>query len=488
MKIRVRFAPSPTGFLHIGGVRTALFNYLFAKRYGGTFVLRIEDTDELRSTEESTQAIFDGLEWTKLLWDEGPFRDGKENGPYPPYLQSERVKAGIYQKYIDQLLEEGKAYKCYCTPEELEAMREEAAAKKLPPRYPGKCKHLTKDEQAALEAQGRKPVIRFNMPSEGSVEWADLIRGPVSFASKDLYDLVISKPSGFPTYNFACVIDDHLMEMSHIIRGEDHISNTPMQIQMYKAFGWTPPEFGHLPMIHGSDGTKLSKRHGATNVIEYQKQGYLSEALVNYLALLGWSNSESQQLFAPGELEQKFDIKGVQKSPAIFDNAKLDWMNSEYIRATPISKLTDLAIPFIKEENIDISKTDRAALENIIAIEQEKYRTLKEIPGLIKFFFEDVVFEEGAKEKVYGKPESKDVLLGITRVYQNIEPFKEADLEAATRAFAKDNGFKTGQIFHPVRVAVSGRTHGPTLFKMLELLGKETVIKRLNEAAKYSNI
>jgi len=485
MTIRVRFAPSPTGFLHIGGVRTALFNYLFARHNKGVFMLRIEDTDEERSTAESVKAIFDGMEWTKLNWDEGPMRDGSEIGPHKPYLQSARADQGIYKKYIDQLLAEGKAYKCYCTPEELEAARQEAIAKKLPPRYNGKCKHLTGAQRAELEAKGRKPAVRFNMPKEGLAGWNDLIRGEVVFASKDLYDLVIQKTSGYPTYNFACVIDDHLMDITHVIRGDDHISNTPAQIQMYRAFGWNPPEFAHLSMIHGPDGTKLSKRHGATSVIEYQKMGYLPEAVVNYLALLGWSTSDSQQIFAPGELEQKFDIKGCQKSPAIFDPAKLEWMNGEYIRMAPVGKVTDLAMPFIKEAGIKVDGVPREKLEAVIELEHEKYKRLTEVPGLIKFFFAEPEFDPAAVEKVLKKPEARGVLEGMAEAYEKLTPFAEAELEKAARDYAASKNLKTGQIFHPVRVAVSGLTHGPTLFKMLELMGKDVVVKRLKNAVKF---
>ena len=451
MTVRVRFAPSPTGFLHIGGVRTALFNYLFAKKNKGTFLLRIEDTDEERSTQASTDAIFEGMQWMQLNWDEGPMTDGTSKGPDAPYYQAQRADMGIYKKYIDQLLAEGKAYKCYCTEEE-------------------------------LEAQGRKYVIRFRMPQEGDVEWDDMIRGHVKFASKDLYDLVIQKTSGYPTYNFAVVVDDHLMRMTHVIRGDDHISNTPAQIQIYRALGWKEPVFAHLSMIHGPDGKKLSKRHGATNVVEFQKMGYLPEALKNYLALLGWSTPDSQQLFAPGELEEKFDISGCQPSPAVMDPEKLNWMNGEYIRHTSLSRLTDLAMPFITAAGIDVSKVDRARLEGIIGLEQEKYKLLTEIPDLIRFFFEEPKFEAEALEKVFAKPEAKSVLEGMAKVYGDLADFTEANLETAARSYAKENGMKAGQIFHPVRVAVSGRTHGPTLFKMLEYMGKETVVARLKAA------
>ncbi len=482
MTVRVRFAPSPTGFLHIGGVRTALFNYLFAKKNKGTFLLRIEDTDEERSTQASTDAIFEGMQWMNLLWDEGPMPDGTDKGPDAPYYQAIRADQGIYKKYIDQLLAEGKAYKCYCTEEELEANRQKCLAEHRPPKYSGKCAHLTEEEQKALEAQGRKYVIRFRMPQEGDVEWDDLIRGHVKFASKDLYDLVIQKTSGYPTYNFAVVVDDHLMRMTHVIRGDDHISNTPAQIQIYRALGWKEPIFAHLSMIHGPDGKKLSKRHGATNVVEFRNMGYLPEALKNYLALLGWATSDSQQIFAEGELEEKFDISGCQPSPAVMDPEKLNWMNGEYIRKTSLARLTDLALPFIEKAGINIQGVERERLEKIIGLEQEKYRLLTEVPDLIRFFFEEPVFEQEALDKVFAKPEAKAVLTGIAQVYEALPEFTDTALETAARAYAKENGYKAGQIFHPVRVAVSGRTHGPTLFKMLEYMGRETVLARLRKA------
>ena len=482
MKIRVRFAPSPTGHLHIGGLRTALFNYLYAKKYGGVFVLRIEDTDEERSTEASTKAIFDGMLWAGLTWDEGPMPDGSVKGTFSPYYQAQRSAQGIYQKYIDQLLSEGKAYKCYCSPKELEDMRAKAQAEKRPPRYDGRCRCLSKEQAAQFEAEGRKPVVRFKMPTEGETTFNDLIRGEVSFANKDLYDLVIQKAGGIPTYNFAVVADDYLMEISHVIRGDDHISNTPMQLNIYKALGWQPPVMAHLSMIHGPDGTKLSKRHGDTSVIEYKKQGYLPQALINYLALLGWSTPDSQQLFAPGELEQKFDIAGCQKSPAVFDPIKLMWMNGDYIRGLNAEQLYKEALPFIEEAGV-ARGADEEELKKIILLEQEKYKTLKEIPDLISFFFTDkVVFDEEAVNKVFKAPAAKTALQATIAKYEALADFSEFPLEEAARAAAKENGLKAGQVFHPVRVAVSGRTNGPTLFKMLEYMGKDMVLKRMGAA------
>jgi len=483
MKPRVRFAPSPTGHLHIGGARTALFNRLLALKTGGTYVLRIEDTDELRSTDESVQAIFDGLQWLGLNWQEGPLPAGGEKGDFGPYFQAERAKRGIYQPFIDKLLAEGKAYHCYCSTDELEEMRRRAQLEKRPPRYDGRCRHLTEEQKAAFKAQGRKPVLRFCMPDDGTTEFQDLIHGPLRFENKLLYDFIMVKASGYPTYNFACVIDDHLMQISHVVRGDDHISNTPLQYQLYKALGWEPPIFAHLSMILGPDGTRLSKRHGHTGVQEYRKMGLLPEALCNYLALLGWSTTDSQQIFAPGELEEKFTIDGCQKNPATFDPVKLNWMNGEYIRKFSQDQLLDRALPYLQEAGVGTG-VDRETLKKIVGLEQEKYKLLAEIPKLVDFFFTpEVAFDPKAVEKVFHKPEAAQVLAAMGRKYAALENFTEGPLEQEARACAKELGFKAGQIFHPLRVAVSGRTEGPTLFRMLEYMGKDKVLERLSKAA-----
>ncbi len=479
--MRVRFAPSPTGHLHIGGARTALFNYLFAKKYKGTFILRIEDTDELRSTDESVKSIYESMRWLGLAWDEGAMPDGTEKGAYGPYVQSVREAQGIYKKYADQLVSEGKAYHCYCSTAELDEMRKKAQLEKRPPKYEGRCRHLTDAQKKEFEAQGRKPVVRFLMADEGVTAWNDLIHKDVKFENKLLYDFIMLKASGYPTYNFACVVDDHLMEMTHIIRGDDHISNTPLQICLYKALGWQLPEFAHLSMILGSDGTRLSKRHGATSVGEYRKQGYLPETMRNYLALLGWSTADSQQIFKRGELEEKFDLKGCQKSPAIFDTVKFGWMNGEYIRMLSKAELLDMAEPYIKESGLDASASG-TPLGDIVCLEQEKYKLLSEIPALIEFFFKDPVYDPEAVEKTLKKPEAPGILKGVKEIYAALPEFKEASIEAATRAYAKANGFKAGQVFHPVRVALSGRADGPTLFRMIEYLGREKTLNRLGKA------
>ncbi|MBI4423718.1 MAG: glutamate--tRNA ligase, partial [Elusimicrobia bacterium] len=370
--VRTRFAPSPTGYLHIGGARTALFNWLLARHHGGAFVLRIEDTDEVRSTHESVDAILDSMAWLGLDWDEGPLLakrsgDWEEKGPYAPYFQTRRNEH--YRRATDQLLAAGRAYPCYCAPEELEAMRRQAMAEKRLPRYDGRCRALTEARRKDLEAEGRTASIRFRMPDDGATVVEDGIRGAVSFENKVLQDFVIRKTTGGPTYNFAVVVDDHLMEITHVTRGDEHLSNTPYQLQLYRALGWEPPRFAHLSMILGPDGSKLSKRHGATSVLEYRDQGFLPETMRNYLALLGWSTHESQQLFAGDELVAKFDLAGCQKNPATFDNQKLLWMNGEYIRRLQAQALVERALPFL--EKAGLGGAPRAELERAAGLERE---------------------------------------------------------------------------------------------------------------------
>ena len=480
MKTRVRFAPSPTGHLHVGGARTALFNYLFAKKTGGTFVLRIEDTDELRSTDESTKSIFQSMKWLDLKWDEGAMPDLSEKGDFGPYIQSKRESDGIYKKYAEQLLEEKKAYYCYCSSEELDEMRKKALSEKRDPKYDGRCRHLSAEEIEEFKKQGRKPVIRFRMPDDGQTVFEDLVHKHLKFENKLLYDFIMIKASGYPTYNFACVIDDHLMEMTHIIRGDDHISNTPLQLNVYKAFGWEPPQHAHLSMILGQDGTRLSKRHGATSITEYEKQGFLPETMKNYLALLGWGTTDSQDIFKKGELEEKFDLKGCQKSAAAFDPVKLEWMNGEYIRQLSKDELFDAAQPYLKDFGLNLDKANPLHF-NVVALEQEKYKLLSDVGGMVYFFFQDVKYDETAIDKILKAPDIETILNGIKKTYSEISEFNDIVLESKTREFAKSNGFKNGQVFHPVRVSVSGSTKGPTLFKMIEYLGKEEVIKRIDK-------
>ncbi|MDE2038868.1 MAG: glutamate--tRNA ligase [Elusimicrobia bacterium] len=475
--IRTRFAPSPTGFLHIGGARTTLFNWLFARRHKGVFVLRIEDTDEARSTAESVDAILESIRWLGCDWDEGPLDAESDRGPFSPYYQMKRLEH--YDKYLRQLLEEGKAYRCYCSKEELDAMRRLAQLEKRPPRYDGRCRLLTERQGRDLEASGRKPSLRFRMPEEGATLVPDLIRGEVSFENRLQQDFVIRKTTGGPTYNFACVVDDHLMRISHVIRGDEHLPNTPSQLQLYRALGWQPPLFAHLSMIMGPDGGKLSKRHGATSVLEYKQQGFLPQALRNYLALLGWSTTDSQQLFSPEELIERFDLAGCQKNPATFDPVKLAWMNGEYIRKTPVPELVRQAEPFLKTAGL--ASAEGPALERTVALEQEKYKRLADIPGLIEFFYKPVEYTPKAMDKVLRTTGTKETLGGLAERLSRLSPFEEKALESEIRGFCAERGLKAGQVFHPLRAAVTGRTEGPTLFLMLEVMGREMVVSRLRK-------
>jgi glutamyl-tRNA synthetase len=479
---RVRFAPSPTGALHVGGARTALYNWLYARHTGGTFVLRIEDTDDARSTEESLGAIIEGLKWLGLDWDEGPALPSP--GPYSPYFQTQRVE--LYAQYLKELTDKGLAYPCYCTPEEVEGMRKRAMLNKQPPKYNGACRNLTPAEREAKAGQGRKAVLRFKTPTEGSTDFTDVVRGTVHFDNALLDDFVIAKGSGIPTYNCAVVLDDHLMEITHVIRGDDHISNTPRQLLLYKAFGWTPPLFAHISMILGSDGSRLSKRHGATSLTEYRDAGYLPEAVRNYLALLGWSTEDSQQIFMKGELVQKFSLERAKPSAAIFDPAKLLWMNGEYIRKTPVKELVQLAIPFMKKAGLltrDPSVEELARLETVVGLEHEKIKLLSDIPHLVDFLLKDeVVYEPEALEKVLKKPGATGVVADLAERFTKLEPFTAQMTEKACRDYAAEKGLKTSPVFHPIRVSVSGRTQGPSLFHMLEVLGKPKVLERMKKA------
>ncbi|MFH1258346.1 MAG: glutamate--tRNA ligase [Elusimicrobiota bacterium] len=488
--IRVRFAPSPTGFLHVGGARTAVFNWLFARHCGGKFILRIEDTDEVRSTPESVTAILQGMSWLGLNWDEGPvaiqdFEVKLENkGGFGPYFQMERL--AIYQKYARQLLAENKAYHCYCSPEELALARAEAMKEKRPPKYQGRCRNLTAVQQEALAVEGRKPVIRFKTALTGTTKVNDLIRGEVGFDNRLLDDFVILKSSGIPVYNFAVTVDDHLMEISHVLRGDDHLSNTPRQILLYQAFDWGLPQFAHFPMILGPDGSRLSKRHGATSVGEYEELGYLPEALVNYLALLGWSTEDSRQLFTVEELIAKFSLEQCSKSAAIFDPKKLHWMNGEYVRKMPLGKLVNSAEHWLKKTDWFAGLNRPEADESIkkaVALEHEKVKLLSDVPALIDFFFkENMEYDQKALDKVFGKNQNAlKILREISGWLQVEENFTAVNLESLVRRFAEEKNIKTGEIFHPLRVAVSGRTTGPSLFTMLELLGKEKIAQRIEQ-------
>ncbi|MDR3244608.1 MAG: glutamate--tRNA ligase, partial [Elusimicrobiota bacterium] len=430
------------------------------------------------------KVILDALKWLNLVWDEGP---QKEVEKYAPYFQMERKNLGIYQKYIDELLKKDLAYPCYCSPQEVDEMRKLAQKNKLPPKYDGRCSHLTLEQRKQKEAQGIKPVIRFRMPIEGKIAWDDIIRKKVEFENFVLDDYVIAKANGVPTYNFACVIDDHLQDMTHIIRGDDHISNTPKQIHIYDALGWQRPKFAHTAMILGSDGARLSKRHGHTSVLDYQKEGFLPEALLNYLALLGWSTTDSQQIFTMPELEEKFSLENCGSSPSTFDPVKLLWLNGEKIRSKTVDEIYSVFIDWLKitnQQNL-IDGWDADILKKAIELEHDKIKLLKDIVPLLDFFFvKEVDYQKEAVEKIFEK--NKDsaflVLKESAQRLANQNDFGAAALEQYARDFAQEKALSNGKVFHPLRAAISGRTQGPSLFHAMELMGKEEVLRRINIA------
>lgn len=491
MEIRVRFAPSPTGYLHIGGARTALFNWLFARNTGGKFILRIEDTDEVRSTVESVKAIIDSLKWLGLDWDEGPEIVSKSSGEFVfesrgdfgPYFQMERQRLGIYQEFAQKLINSGFAYYCYCTAEELAEKRQKALKEKRPPKYDGTCRNLTEQQIALKKSLGIKPVLRFKMPSEGKVEFFDIIRGNLVFENILLDDFVLLKASGVPTYNFACVVDDYLMKINYVIRGDDHLSNTPRQVHLYRALGIELPRFVHLSMILGPDGTRLSKRHGHTSVLEYARDGYLAEALLNYLALLGWATEDSQQIFSKEELIKKFSLERCGKSPAIFDGQKLLWMNGEYIRKKSAQELVEIFRHWAYVNNVfpETKNWDEGLFVRAVAAEREKIKLLKEIPYLVDFFFaNNIEYNEDAR-KVLDQDGVKAILREILEILVETADYSAQNLEKIIRQYCERKNCKTSFVFHPLRAAVSGRTKGPHLFEMLEILGKDKVVERLKK-------
>ncbi len=480
-EIRVRIAPSPSGNLHVGTARTALFNYLFAKKNNGKFVLRIEDTDLDRSSQAYIQNIYDSLKALGLNWDEGP----DVGGPYGPYQQSDRFD--IYPKYAQKLIEAGYAYECYCTQEELEAEKEESIKNKKPHVYSGKCRHLTEEQKEQYKKEGRKPSIRFHVPETGETKFTDMVKGDLKFENSLIGDFVIMKSNGTPTYNFAVVIDDMEMKISHIIRGEDHISNTAKQILIYEALGAKVPEFGHLGMILAPDRSKLSKRHGATAVSEFVEKGYLTDALINFVALLGWSPSDGQEIKSLDEIVQDFRIHEVSSSNSIFEYDKLNWMNGQYIKKMDIKKLTELAKPFLKD--YDLNELSQAQLEKMIEVTREPITILSDLTNDVKYFFgKNVEVEPEVQETVLNTEKSQTVLK-----YVDANEISKWDFEdeeklheqlGELRTYFKEQGIKPKETMWAIRAAVTGRTHGADMVAVLQILGKERVALRIKNAIK----
>jgi len=479
-KIRVRFAPSPTGYLHIGGARTALFNWLYARHYKGTFILRIEDTDQVRSTEEAVNVILKGMKWLGLDWNEGPEKGGK----YGPYFQMQRLP--LYQKYAEQLLKDQKAYYCYCTREELAESREKQAREGKNPKYDRHCLNLSEEEKKRYEAEGREPVIRLKIPAK-EITFDDLLRGEVTFDGGLLSDFVIMKSDGIPTYNYAVVIDDALMKITDVMRGDDHISNTPKQILIYESLGFTIPKFAHIPMIMGQDHTRLSKRHGATSVMEYKRMGYIPEAVVNYIAHLGWSSGDEREIFTKEELIKEFSLDKISKHAAVFSMEKLNWFNSEYLKNMPIDSLTKMLLPFLEENNYikkeDLSPAKLKWLKEVVKLMQGRFKNFSQFIDYADYFFVDKInIEPQAFDSVLNKEGVPGILQALKDKLFALKSWDEESIENAVREVASSLQIKGGQIIHPTRVALSGKKVGPGLFELMVVLGQEKTVKRLQEA------
>jgi glutamyl-tRNA synthetase len=476
--VRVRFAPSPTGFLHVGGARTALYNYLFARVHGGVFVLRIEDTDAARSTDESVAAILDSMRWLGLTWDEGP----GAGGAVGPYFQSER--RALYQRHAAALRAAGRAYPCYCTPAELEAMREAQSALKEPQRYDGRCRGLDATARGRLEAEGRGAALRFALDAAGETAWDDVVRGRIAFRNDVLDDFVLLRADGLPTYNFACVVDDHEMAISHVIRGDDHISNTPRQIALYGAFGWAVPAFAHVSMILGSDGSRLSKRHGATSVAAYRELGYVPAGMVNFLALLGWSLDDRTELFTLAELERVFRLERVSRNPAVFNLEKLEWLNGQHLRRLPEAERTALVTGFLAERGHDLSRHPVEWWSALVRILGERVRTLADVERQGAFALSDELeTEPAAWAELLEKPAVGPRLEQLAMALESDPDFSLESLERLTRGLAATLAVKPGELMAAARVALTGRKTAPGLFEVLWLLGRTRAVGRLRDAA-----
>jgi len=466
---RYRIAPSPTGKLHIGTLRTALFNWILARKNRGKFILRIEDTDIKRSSKEMVDVILKSLKWVGLDWDEGP------------YFQSERKD--IYKKYAQRLIDERKAYYCYCTSDEIQSRKQKAISEHRAWKYDRRCYNLTPVEREQFEKENRKRAVRIFIP-EGTTSFDDLIHGKITRENSEIEDFVILKSDGTPSYNFAVVVDDHSMNITDVLRGDDHISNTSKQIILYRALGWELPRFGHLPLILGRDKSKLSKRHGAVGVTEYKKDGYLPDALINYLALLGWSPPDEKEILTKKELIERFSIERINKKGAVFDIEKLKWVNSEYIRMMPLEKLGNELIPFLKEGGLyqdEILDKKRNWYLQVLGLMRERIKTLKDFIELGSFFFTAPKDYAEKGKKKYFKVEFAEHLEYVKKKISDLPDVDKEHLEDVVRASAEELGVHPKYIIHPLRLAVTGLTFGPGLFELMELLDKNDIIRRIEK-------
>jgi len=471
MTTRVRFAPSPTGYMHIGNARTALFNYLFAKKTGGTFILRIEDTDQERSTPEAVKVIVESLKWLGLDWDEGYFGIDSEKGAFGPYTQMKRLS--IYNEYLNKLLKEKKAYYCFCSPEEVEAERQKSVTAGIPYKYSGKCTKLTDEELKAKLANKERFVVRFKVTENVIVKFDDLVRGPVEFNTKEIGDFVIARSDGVPIYNFAVVIDDNLMKITHVIRGEDHLSNTPRQVLLYEAFSFQMPSFAHLSMILGSDRSKLSKRHGETSLLAYRDKGFLPEAMFNYMSLLGWYPKDGVEIKTQEEIFNNFDIKDVGHSGSIFDEKKLVWMNHEYIAKLPEAVYLKNALPYLSK----IEKSEEWKKDVLLKI-KTGVKSFNMIPELASIFTEAKAVNQEAANVWSGINNAAGTISAFIEVLKANEITKE-NCKALIAEAGKKAGVKGKDLFMPIRIAITGQEHGEELANVLPALGSAECVKRM---------
>ena len=485
-EVRVRMAPSPTGFLHIGGARTALFNWLFAKHHKGKFILRIDDTDTARSTDESMQEIYSAMKWLGLDWDEG----GDKGGPFEPYVQSDRK--AIYDKYVAQLLDSGNAYHCYCSPEELEEIRKQARQAKSTRSYDGRCRELTNEKIDRYVAEGRKPTVRIKMP-DSPILVDDLILGSRNIDPSTLEDEVIVRSNGMPNYNLTSIVDDAEMQITHVIRGTEHLNNTPKQIVIAQALELELPQFAHIPLVLDDSGRKLSKRHHGDLVAvnRYREQGYLPEAMLNFVARLGWSYDDKQEIFSVEELVEKFDLGRVGKSGSVFDIKKLEWLNSHYINQLDVSARTDAVIPFLEQKGLVGTETDRDRLERIVEAVGERLTTLQDIVPQSRCFFEDDFdYDSEAVKKWWGssdekKQKSREILTSLQQILQEIEDFDLETIEVAIWKYTDENDIKRGAAMQTLRIALTGTLFGPSLFDIIVLLGQDEVFARVQRAMEF---
>ncbi len=482
---RVRFAPSPTGFLHLGVARTALYNWLHARASGGVFILRIEDTDRARSTAEFLEAILTDLRWLGIDWNEGP----GVGGPHGPYLQSQREAK--YSPYLKALFESGAAYRCFCSPEELESRRSARNTKDAEAwKYDRRCASLSEAESAALAAEGREFVLRFRVP-EGVTAFNDAVQGPVRFDNSEFDDLIIARTDGTPTYNMAVVVDDIDMRVTHIIRGSDHLTNTPRQIMLWRALGKEAPVFAHMPLLFGQDGQVLSKRRGAVAIGEYRRLGFLPEAIVNYIALLGWASESGAEIMSADEIASEFDISKLSRKSSTFDPDKMAWMNAQWMKRLDVGERTDRLLPILRENGLvegEPEGSERSWIESVVEVIDDRLKTLRDVLDFDWFFLaSDIVYDTMSVSKVLSKPGAGDILAGLKRELSDAPDWSPGSLETIIRSFAEEEGLSAGKVIQPLRVAVTGSTASPGMFETLWLLGREKVLRRIEKARELAS-